>query len=99
MPVTEAFLVVTVDSDGCTYHAEHALAAFTDRAVADLVAEELNKIPRETRSRRTIPHETSFTGPVFAVRPISLVSAASESRVRGIVNAILDEHFPRPSRG
>ena len=77
-------------SDGFTYESDHLVAVFEDEDVAKLVAEELDRLAeRQGDSLRDLPN----CG--FHVAPVVVHKASSESRVRGIVDEILRDSFPR----
>ena len=66
------------------------IAVFEDESVAQLVCEGLEKLSDGERDRRRLGKELTFT-----VKPVKVVRALSESRVNGLVQAVLDEHWPR----
>lgn len=82
--------LIATNTDGCTYSSDQTLAVFEDKAVAELVAEEFTKMSAEKRNRRDIGRTDTFH-----VRPVRTFRAESESRVRGIFEALLREHFHR----
>lgn len=61
-----------------------------DESVAALVCETLNGLSDEARRRRGIGKKVHFN-----VKPLTVVKAQSESRVNGLVDGILDTHWPR----
>lgn len=66
------------------------IAVFEDESVAQLVCEGLMGLSDGERDRRGIGKELTFT-----VKPVKVVRALSESRVNGLVQTVLDEHWPR----
>lgn len=82
--------LIVINTDGCTYSSDLTLAVFEDKAVAELVAEEFSKMIAEKRDRWGIARSDTFL-----VRAVTTVRAESESRVRGIFEALLREHFHR----
>jgi hypothetical protein len=88
------FALVATYGDGCTYQSDLTLAVFEDEDVAKLVVEELEALVRKKgpQANRDFP-DMNHGG--FSVQPITVFKAESESRVRGIVDQILQDHFPR----
>ena len=86
------FALIARYSDGCTYQTDETIAVFEDEDVANLVAEDLMLLAKKQGSfRNNLPDKNGG----FAVKPIAVFKAESESRVRGIVDQLLRAHFPR----
>lgn len=72
-------LLLEVRTDGCTYTSAHALVAFTDGSVADLVATELND-----------KFESPSCG--YEVQFVPVNKADDEDAIAGIVAALVLKH-------
>jgi hypothetical protein len=83
------FRIVASASDFDWTYVE-TIAVFEDESVANLVSEGLTNLSDGERHRRGLGKDLTFT-----VKPVKVVRALSESRVNGLVQSILDEHWPR----
>lgn len=68
---------------------EH-IGTFTNKDVADLVCEQLEGLTDSQKQRHHMSHTIAFY-----VVPATIYQAESESRVGGIVQDILNKHFPK----
>lgn len=86
------YALIAYYSDGCTYTADHLIATFESKDVADLVCEELVKLSQKDKRRL---HYFPDDNGGFRVDSITHYKAESESRIMGIVDGIVKQHFPR----
>lgn len=88
------YALIAYYSDGCTYSADHLIATFDNKDVAELVCEELCKAAgKEKNSQRSLHRNFPDENGGFRVDIIDHYSVESESRIAGIVKIIIKKNF------